>query len=173
MHGRRQGKFLGKIRLTCPGHNYSSSPSRCANVHANLARPQERRLNARASHPESYSRRASPASHLPRPRRPRLISRSRSLQTRATWRKSRSYLRVVRSGGGREGKEGANAADEAPCPMCGVKLEIASIPGHIERGCPPPKAKARASAAGPSTSGSAKSTWKKLFSGAGAGKAQV
>lgn len=53
--------------------------------------------------------------------------------------------------------------DEAPCPICGVKLEIAAIPGHIERGCPPPKAKAAP----------AKTTWKKLFSGAGGGKGKT
>ncbi|CAK9786714.1 hypothetical protein CC85DRAFT_129889 [Cutaneotrichosporon oleaginosum] len=47
--------------------------------------------------------------------------------------------------------------DEAPCPICGVKLEISAIPGHIDRGCPPPKAKAAP----------AKTTWKKLFAGAG------
>ncbi|GMK54538.1 hypothetical protein CspeluHIS016_0111240 [Cutaneotrichosporon spelunceum] len=59
--------------------------------------------------------------------------------------------------------EAQELSENAPCPICGVTLEIAAIPGHIERGCPQPKAKAAP----------AKTTWKKLFSGTGGGKGKT
>jgi E3 ubiquitin-protein ligase RAD18 len=43
-----------------------------------------------------------------------------------------------------------------------AKLPVASIPMHIERGCPPPKPKSAASG-----TGTQKSDWAKVFSGAG------
>jgi len=42
-------------------------------------------------------------------------------------------------------------------------MPIASIPSHIDRGCPPPKDKA-------SGSGNQKADWKRVFAGAGSGK---
>lgn len=58
------------------------------------------------------------------------------------------------------------ASDEAPCPICNARMPIAAISSHIDRGCPPPKAKA-------GSSGNQKQDWKKLFSGAGSSKAKV
>ena len=53
--------------------------------------------------------------------------------------------------------------DDGECPICQARLPIASIPLHIERGCPPPKSVNE-------RSGNQKQDWKKVFAGAGASK---
>ncbi|WVR04084.1 DNA repair protein rad18 [Kwoniella sp. DSM 27419] len=53
--------------------------------------------------------------------------------------------------------------DEAPCPLCAATMPISSIPLHIEKGCPPPKAKPN----GVLGKGNQKADWKKVFSGQG------
>ncbi|WWC59947.1 DNA repair protein rad18 [Kwoniella dejecticola CBS 10117] len=58
--------------------------------------------------------------------------------------------------------------DEAPCPICQATLPISSIPMHIEKGCPPPKAKMNGA-----KKGNQKADWRKVFSGQGTtGKAK-
>lgn len=49
--------------------------------------------------------------------------------------------------------------DEGQCPICSARLPIASIPMHIERGCPPPK-----------SGSSSKADWKKVFGGVSTAK---
>ncbi|OCF42558.1 DNA repair protein rad18 [Kwoniella heveanensis CBS 569] len=57
--------------------------------------------------------------------------------------------------------------DEAPCPLCQATMPISSIPLHIEKGCPPPKAKPKSN--GVLGKGNQKADWKKVFSGQGLG----
>ncbi|WVQ83529.1 DNA repair protein rad18 [Cryptococcus sp. DSM 104549] len=54
--------------------------------------------------------------------------------------------------------------DEAPCPMCQARLPIASIPMHIEKGCPPPSKAKKLSLPG-GVKGNQKADWRKVFSG--------
>lgn len=54
--------------------------------------------------------------------------------------------------------------DEGECPICSAKLPIASIPMHIERGCPTPKVKIK------NGTGNQKADWKKVFGGVGTTK---
>lgn len=49
--------------------------------------------------------------------------------------------------------------------MCQARMPISLIPMHVERGCPPVKAKPTAN-----VSGNQKSDWKKVFSGASTSK---
>ena len=61
----------------------------------------------------------------------------------------------------------ADREDEAPCPLCAARMPISAIGAHIDRGCPPPKAKAQLNG-----TGNQKSDWRKVFSGAGSAKSK-
>lgn len=66
---------------------------------------------------------------------------------------------------GSDGIEELGDDDEAPCPLCAARMPISAIGAHIDRGCPPPKAKTQ-----PNGTGNQKSDWRKVFAGAGAAK---
>jgi E3 ubiquitin-protein ligase RAD18 len=61
-----------------------------------------------------------------------------------------------------------NCIDEGECPLCQASMPISKIPMHIEKGCPPPRAKTK-NEDGVEEGGDQKSRWRKMFSGQSAG----
>ncbi|ORX36409.1 hypothetical protein BD324DRAFT_591711 [Kockovaella imperatae] len=113
--------------------------------------------------PEPNSKSSSSTSaNLKRPRR---SDESRSQSPNKISKKSTDHVDHVVSSDSEEEEQVQEISenDEGECPLCSARMAIASIPMHIERGCPPVSKKK-------SAPGNQKADWRKVFSMAGSTK---